>query len=68
MVDDVAVRRAADMAWTVYRARRPDIDFHDSRRCLLERHLQRRGEERQSDFEELAGFGIAYLQRIPDEC
>jgi hypothetical protein len=69
MVDEVSVRRAAETAWTVYRARHPDIDAHDGRRCLLERHLQKRVEERQSDPDELAGFGIAYLQRLPgDEC
>jgi hypothetical protein len=69
MVDEVTVRRAADTAWSVFRATRPGIDASDNRRCLLERHLQRRGEERESDSEELAGFGLAYLHRLPaDEC
>ncbi|AND92574.1 hypothetical protein ACVIWV_009438 [Bradyrhizobium diazoefficiens] len=69
MVDEVALMRAAETAWTVYRARHPDVDAQDSRRCLLERHLQRRGDERESDAEELASFGIAYLHRLPeDEC
>lgn len=69
MVDEVALMRAAETAWTVYRARQPDVDAQDSRRCLLERHLQRRGDERESDAEELASFGIAYLHRLPeDEC
>jgi hypothetical protein len=41
----------------------------DDRRCLLERHLQRRWEEQRSDSEELASFGIAYLDRLPrHEC
>ncbi|MEY9595847.1 hypothetical protein AB7M74_011343 [Bradyrhizobium japonicum] len=67
MVDEVVLKNATDTAWTVYRAR--DVGPQDSRRCLLERHLQRRGEERESDTEELAGFGIAYLLRLPqDEC
>lgn len=65
MVDDVILNNAAETAWTVYRARHPDIDARDSRRCLLEHYLQRRGEERESDTEELTGFGIAYLQRLP---
>jgi hypothetical protein len=69
MVDEVTVRRAAETAWTVYRAAHPDVDVHDSRRCLLERYLHGRREERESDAEELASFGIAYLHRLPeDEC
>lgn len=68
MVDDV-LKSAAETAWTVYRARYPEVGARDSRRCLLERHLHRRWEERESDTEELASFGIAYLHRFPrDEC
>jgi hypothetical protein len=69
MVDEVVLKNAMETAWTVYRAQHPEVDPHDSRRCLLERHLQSRSEARKSDTEELAGFGIAYLQRLPrDEC
>jgi hypothetical protein len=69
MVDKVAVRRAAETAWTVYRAGHPGVDLEDSRRCLLERYLHRRREEQESDAEELASFGIAHLRRLPeDEC
>lgn len=69
MVDDVILKNATETAWTVFRARHPDVDAFDSRRSLLERHLQRRWEERASDSEELTGFGIAYLHRLPgDEC
>lgn len=69
IVDKVTVRRAADTTWSVFRVTRPGIDASDSRRCLLERHIQRRGEERESDSEELAGLGLAYLDRLPaDEC
>lgn len=68
IVDDV-LKNATETAWTVYRARHPDVDVFDSRRCLLERHLLKRREERESDTEELASFGIAYLDRLPrDEC
>jgi len=67
MVDDVVLKMAAETAWTVYRSRHPDIDSRDDRRCLLQRHLQRRWEERRSDSEELASLGIAYLDRLPDE-
>ncbi|UFS76367.1 hypothetical protein LPB73_02900 [Tardiphaga sp. 37S4] len=67
MADEV--RRAAETAWTVYRAAHPDVDIQDSRRCLLERHLHRRREARESDTEELTSFGIAHLRRLPqDEC
>ncbi|AHY50695.1 hypothetical protein [Bradyrhizobium japonicum] len=52
MVDEVMVRRAAETAWTVYRAAHPGVDVQDSRRCLLERYLHRRREEREIDAEE----------------
>lgn len=69
MVDEVAVRRAAETAWKVHRAMHHDVDAQDIRRCLLERHLHKRSEERESDPEELASFGVAYLHRLPeDEC
>lgn len=70
MVDEVVLKNATETAWTAYRARHPDVDAHDGRRCLMERYLHRRWEERQSDTEDLATFGIAYyLHRLPkDEC
>ncbi len=67
MVEDVVLKTAAETAWTVYRSRHPDVDSRDDRRCLLQRHLQRRWEERRSNSEELASFGIAYLDRLPEE-
>lgn len=69
MADDDPLRTAVDTAWSVYRARHRHVDAADSRRCLLERHLQGRREARESDAEELARVGIAYLDRLPDdEC
>ncbi|MCP3401891.1 MULTISPECIES: hypothetical protein [unclassified Bradyrhizobium] len=69
MVDEVVLKNATETAWTVYRARHPEVGACDSRRCLLQRHLHRRWEERESDTEELASFGIAYLHQLPrDEC
>ncbi|WP_342739881.1 hypothetical protein [Bradyrhizobium sp. B117] len=65
MAEDVVLKNATETAWTVYRARHPNVDAHDGRRCLMERHLHRRWEERQSDTEELATFGLAYLHRLP---
>jgi hypothetical protein len=69
MVDDVSLRRAVDTVWSLFRAKHRDIDAADSRRCLLERHLQGRWDARVSDAEELTGFGLAYLERLSeDEC
>jgi hypothetical protein len=69
MVDEVPVRKAVDTAWSVYLATHSGVDAADSRRCLLERHLHRRWEAFESDAEELTGFGLAYLERLPeDEC
>jgi hypothetical protein len=69
MVDDGPLRRAIGTAWSVYRAKHRGVDPADSRRCLLERHLQRRREACEIDAEGLMGLGIAYLERLPDdEC
>lgn len=61
---DRSVRTATESAWTVYRARHRDVDVADARRCLLERHLQRRWEACVSDAEELTGFGIGFLELL----
>ncbi|MCA1528625.1 hypothetical protein [Bradyrhizobium yuanmingense] len=71
MVDDSPLRTAVDTAWCVYLARHRSVDAADGRRCLLERHLQGRREARESngDAQELAAFGLAYLERLSnDEC
>lgn len=68
MVAHGQLRTAIDTAWCVYRAKRRDVDAPDSRRCLLERHLQTRRELRECDAEELTGLGIAYLERLPDDA
>lgn len=63
MSDGVLLRKAVDTAWTVYLATHRDVDVADSRRCLLERHLQGRLEASQDETEELA----CYLDRIPKD-
>jgi hypothetical protein len=69
MVDDVALRTAVETAWSVFCATHDGVDAADSRRCLLERHLQGMLEAREEEVEELASFGLAYLARLPeDEC
>jgi hypothetical protein len=69
MVDDAPLHTAVLTVWSLYLAKHRDVDAADTRRCLLERHLQGRWEARVSDAEELTGFGLAYLDRLPkDEC
>jgi hypothetical protein len=69
MVDDVPPRTAANTVWSLYLAKHHDVDAADSRRCLLERHLQRKWEAHVSDAEELTGIGLAYVEQLPeDEC
>jgi hypothetical protein len=69
MIDTEAVRKAVENAWSIFCATHDGVDAADSRRCLLERHLQGRCAARQVDVEELASFGLAYLARLPEsEC
>ena len=63
MTDEYVLRQAVDTAWTVYRATHSDVDELDERRCLLERHLQRRWKARENDAEELICAGLAYLEQ-----
>jgi hypothetical protein len=67
MVDRGSLRTAVDSAWSVYRARRRDVDAADRRRCLLERHLEGRRDAQERDAEELMRLGIAYLERLSDD-
>jgi hypothetical protein len=66
MVDEVPLRKAVDTAWTVYLATHRDVDVADGRRCLLERHLQRRLPG-QNEIEALACSGLAFLDRVPKD-
>ena len=69
MVDTATLRTAVETAWSIFCATHDDVDASDSRRCLLERHLQGRCEARGEEVAALAGFGLAYLARLPDdEC
>ena len=63
MGDEVLLRQAVDVAWSVYLATHTDVDAADRRRCLLARHLQRKCANSRSDAEELVCFGLAYLDR-----
>jgi hypothetical protein len=65
MVDEVPLRKAVDTAWTVYLATHRDVDVADGRRCLLERHLQRRLEAGQSETEGLTCSGPPISSGFP---
>ena len=60
------VRRSTRLG-TVYLATHRDVDVADGRRCLLERHLQRRLEASQGATEGLTCSGLAYLDRLPKD-
>jgi hypothetical protein len=69
MVTEVLLRKAVDTAWSIYLATHRGFDSADCRRWLLERHLHGRWGARESDAEELTCFGLAFLERLPeDEC
>lgn len=69
MIDTVALRTAVENAWSIFCATHDGVETGDSRRCLLECHLQGRCEARGEEVDELASFGLAYLARLPeDEC
>jgi hypothetical protein len=63
MADEHFLQKAVDTAWKVYAATHSDVQADDSRRCLLERHLQATVGSHY-DAEELACSGLAYLDRI----
>jgi hypothetical protein len=67
MVDEVPLRRAADTAWSVYVATHRGVHPYDRRRCVLERQLHKRWEARHGDVEQLTCFGLAFLERLPEE-
>jgi hypothetical protein len=67
MDNEVPLRKAVHAAWSVYLTTHPDVDVADGRRCLMERHLQGRLEASQSEIEELACSGLAYLDRHPKD-
>lgn len=66
MADTITLRTAIDTA-CIHHHSLGGADVSD--RCLLERHLHGRWENREADAEDLASFGLAYLRRLPeDEC
>jgi hypothetical protein len=59
-------RRSTRLGPSTWRRTR-DVDVADDRRCLLERHLQRRLEAGQSETEVVTCSGLAYLDRLPKD-
>ena len=66
-MDEGLLRKAVDTAWSIYLANHRGADATDSRRCLLERHLDRTWGTHESDVEELTCSGIAFLERLPED-
>jgi hypothetical protein len=64
MADEYLLRQAVDTAWTVYRATHDNVHETDERRCLLERHLQKRWKSEEDAVEVLTCVGLAYLERL----
>jgi hypothetical protein len=62
MVDDAPLRTVVATTWAVYLATHRDVDAADSRRCLLERHLQWKWQNSRTDAEGLVCSGLAYLR------
>jgi hypothetical protein len=65
MTDELKLREAVQVAWSLYLATHGDVEAADQRRCSLSRHLQGLLHAGQNDTEELACSGLAYLDRIP---
>jgi hypothetical protein len=62
MADEAPLRTVVSTTWAVYLATHRDVDAADSRRCLLERHLQRKWENSRTDAEGLVCSGLAHLR------
>ena len=67
MAEEPILRQAVETAWSVYLATHSDVDSADQRRCSLSRHLEARLQAGESDTEELACSGLAYLDRVPSD-
>jgi hypothetical protein len=66
MVDEVLLRKALDTAWTVYLATHCDVDVRKVDDTYSS-GICRGGEASQSETEELACSGLAYLDRLPKD-
>jgi hypothetical protein len=67
MDEKLILREAVKTAWSVYLATHGDVDLADQRLCSLTRHLTARLHAGETEVEELACSGLAYLDRLPEE-
>ncbi|WP_029586401.1 hypothetical protein [Bradyrhizobium sp. URHD0069] len=58
------VALAVDTAWRVYLVTRGDVHSNDARRCTLEKYLEHRVQAGETDVDDLATDGLAYLRRL----
>jgi hypothetical protein len=65
MNEELILRQAVATAWSVYLATHGDIDAADQRICSLSRHLSDRFHAGETNVQELACAGLAYLDRLP---
>jgi hypothetical protein len=67
MDEKLILREAVKTAWSVYLATHGNVQVTDQRLCSLERHLSQRLLSGETEVEELACAGLAYLDRLPEE-
>ena len=67
MDEKLILREAVKTAWSVYLATHGNVDVTDQRLCSLQRHLSQRLLRGETEVEELACAGLAYLDRLPEE-
>jgi hypothetical protein len=67
MDDELILQEAVKTAWSVYLTTHGDVDVADQRLCSLSRHLSERLHSGETDMEELACAGLAYLERLPED-
>ena len=65
MTDDLVLREAVRIAWSMYLATHSDVDIADQRLCSMSRYLSERLRAGETEVEELACDGLAFLDRLP---
>jgi hypothetical protein len=58
------VALALNTAWSVYLVRNSGVHPDDARRCNLEKYLEHRFQAGETDVDDLAADGLAYLRRL----
>jgi hypothetical protein len=63
-MSEAALALALSTAWSVYRIKNTGVHADDARRCNLERYLALRLKAGETDMEDLAVEGLAYLRKL----